>query len=66
MQLLFLIPKINKNSSKQSSRHTVPSLKDRNKFKYYQQVHLIWVNTGILLTQMLINKSKKMDMYNRK
>lgn len=30
--LLFLMPKINNNSSKQSSRHTVPSLENRNKF----------------------------------
>lgn len=43
----FFMPKINNDSSKQSSRHNVPSLNDRNKFKYYQQVHLVWDNTGI-------------------
>ena len=30
--LLFLMPKINNNTSKQSSRHTVPSLNNRNQF----------------------------------
>lgn len=33
--------KIIKDTSKLSSRHTIPSLKDRNKFKSYHQVHLV-------------------------